>query len=353
MNSRWLNRMVLGLAVPGLAAGAWGTASLLTRMSAVETSAASPFPIRPLGPGGELVALKAIERSKSHSEGNIEGGLETLAQKAWGDEWEKLRAKIQDLSDKANSGESATTAKWIECIRDEQEHTLMVKLRGDLGLVDHPGEDELESLAKRISLLLGDTDENLAAVTEIRVKLLDEFKTELPQPGSALAAPDAKSESDRTFSAAGIDFVWITEGEFWISKDEVMEGSKSLPNIASVADRLKDDGIPEAWIALPNLTQWQLSKKAAPSLGLMNFDKGQGEFLSDDTIIGEAEGFKNSKSVGNQALRLEARVDKTRERLLVAPATVASPGRSTGTPAKYSNTNEQNFATRIVINPER
>jgi hypothetical protein len=312
MNPRWLNPIILGLAVPCLAAGAWGTANLATRASAVKPNAT---PSRPLAPEGEPVSLNQIAELKRQQSGaNPNGNLEAMAGNAWGERWSELRKKIQALSAKTADGQSIAPTAWIDGVREGRQDALVAKLREDLGLAARPADDELKSLAAEVSALLGDSGKNLATVFARRIKALDEFKAKLPQPDPTQAAPDAKSDKDRTFSAAGIDFVWVPDGGFWISKDEIMNHSASLPDIGSAAERLKADGIPKLWIALADLKQWQAAKKAAAGLGLVNFDKGQGEFLADGTIVGAAEEFKKSAAVADKALSPVNRIKETAER---------------------------------------
>ncbi len=175
-----------------------------------------------------------------------------------------------------------------------------------------------------------------------------EISARLSPPAASRDSAAPMAGTDKEFTLSGIGFVWVGEGGsgFWVSREEMGSGS-SPPSAASLRTRIEGQGIPASWtVGLPTLAQWQAARAASQSLGLADFDGGRAEFLSDGRVIG-ASSFSSAAATRNPATIAERR--KLTRRLVTA-AQLPSPGRSTGSPAVYSE--ETDFAHRIVITPQ-
>lgn len=351
MNSRWLNRIVLGLAAPGLAAGAWGTAGIVSGVADKKSKPDFPPLARPTSPPDDAIALKTINAFKQEidSSKTTSEDLPSLAANEWAGSWPAVWKKITGLSPKHTP--AVPEKDWIDAIRNGKQSALLLELQKSLDLLDEPATRDLEKLSGQIDTLLGTVPPgNLAAIYTLRREKLVNLTKELRQQIPASAAPVPKS--DREFASAGIQFAWIEDGKFWISKSEIKREA-----VGTCANDLHANGIPNDWIIKqPDENQWLAAKKVAANLELADFDGGLGEILADGKIIGAATAFQKSKDkeIADHSLSPALRKDKTK--ILTREAQkgggfggLRGSAATPATPAQYDY--ENSFATRIVIAP--
>lgn len=311
MTRRWINYLALSLSAAVSVASAFGLGLLQT--SRHSTDEVTSLDISPLG-------TKIHERvDPNHSQGDSGDSLiESLKEPADSLDPDLFAA----LKEKLKSS-SYSPGAWRDLLQ--------------------AGDSEKELNLTRTGLR-GQLKEDVSSSLVARAK---KWASDNPAPPSAYLA-DGKPDR---FTNQEQEFVWV-DG-FWITAKEISEDKAEIL-IGTLKSALGSSGYS---VDLPTEAQWLKSREEADKFGLLDFDGGLGEKISDRRIVGENTKFPSSKAYSVKALEMKDRTTKVKN-IEIERTTVVDEAKKRARLPDYEKVitrektvSETEFATRVVVVP--